>query len=138
MIEGILQLYQASVKEGLIGLQVLLDRTELRLSTKCAVSVWPVYRRFEEVKIVPISASGVPGDPLTPQDTGPIMTLDAGRYKLGEKCHAVVFHISNDVKDVKDYQHRLETDGYPSPGSLRLSAFGKGLTDFGIERGRLH
>ena len=31
----------------------------------------------------------------------------------------------------------MEIDGYPSPGSLRLSAFGQGLTDFGIERGRL-
>ena len=65
------------------------------------------------------------------------MKLDSGQYKLGEKCHAVIFHTSNDVKDVKEFQHRLEIDCYPSPGSLRLSAFGKGLTDFGIERGRL-
>ena len=99
--------------------------------------MWPVYRRFEEVKIVPISASGVPGDPLTPQETGPIMKLDSGRYKFGETFHAVIFHISNDVKETREYQHRLEIDSYLSPGSLRLSAFGKGLTDFGIERGRL-
>ena len=89
-------------------MQILLDRTTLQLSTKCAASVWPVYSRFEDVKIVPISASGVPGDPLTLQETGPIMKLDSGRYKLGEKCHAVIFLISNDSKDVKEYQHRLE------------------------------
>ena len=102
MIDGILQYYQAFMRDGLIGLQVLLDRTALVLFVKCAVSVWPVYRRFEDVKIVPMADNGVPGDPLAPQETGSIMKLEPGRYKLGEKCHVIIFHLSSDVKDVQD------------------------------------
>jgi len=65
-----------------------------------------------------------------------IPLLEAGIYKPEEPCNLVHF-LHQTVEEIAEWSHSLEIEGYPIPGSLRITGFDAALSKLAVERGRL-
>ena len=140
IVDLALSVYWAqSDKTPIVGLEVYKKRKTVELPEERLCTVW------DDTTLIPpsLKRSDVPEPEFVqPFMAGVTIAKLQGSYRpLAVNSYTplldyVIYHEAS-VDEAREYEHRLEIDGFPGPTSSQMQGASNALTSFGIERGRL-